>query len=137
MCQQDTLTRNERNHILGYIRRSVTSRARKQSVSLDSTPEIMYVVLSPAVQSGVVKTLGPFFIMATQSSGHKLWHEMFRLGLGEMCPMRAVECWSSVQKGGEVSVPLHFLPQPFPSIYMILKAQHKSHRLCSHPPLTH
>lgn len=78
-----------------------------------------------------------FFVMAIQSNSHKLWLEVFRLDLEEMCPMRAVQPWGSVQKSGEVSILLHFLPQPFPPISMILKAQHKSCRLCSHPHLTH
>lgn len=34
----------------------MASRARKQSVSLDSTPEIMHPAFGPAVEGGVVKT---------------------------------------------------------------------------------
>lgn len=83
------------------------------------------------------KSPGPFFVMATQSYGHKVWLEMFRLELEEMSPRKAVQPWSSAQKGGEISVVLHFLPQTFPQISMIPKAQHWSHKLCSHPHLTH
>lgn len=37
MCQQDTAIVSQRNHILGYISRSVVSRLRKYSVFFDSS----------------------------------------------------------------------------------------------------
>lgn len=107
-------------------------------VSLDSTPEIIHPVLGPAVQGGVMKTT---WVLLCNGNSEQLsqavaWDVQAKIR-ENFFTMRAVQPWSSVQEGGEISVLLHFPPQPFPLISMILKAQHKSHGLCSHPHLTH
>lgn len=61
------------------------------------------------------RPVGPFFVMTTQSNGHKLWLERFRLNLEEMCSMRPVQPWISVQKGGEILVLWHFPTTDIPT----------------------